>query len=227
MKVIWYGHACFFVELKGKRLLFDPFITGNPVAKDIIDVDNLKVDYILISHGHGDHYLDTERIVRNTNAIVISNNEIVTILEGRGIGKGYPLNTGGKHEFDFGTVRYVYAAHSSVLPDGTFAGTPGGFIISSDEGNFYYAGDTGLTNEMKLTGDYEKIDFAFLPIGGNFTMDADDAVIASDFIKCNKIIGMHYNTWDIIKIDTREAIDKFKNAGKELILFNIGETKEF
>jgi L-ascorbate metabolism protein UlaG (beta-lactamase superfamily) len=226
MKITWFGHACFLVEVKGINLLFDPFISGNPLAKDVVDIDQIKADYILISHGHGDHFLDTERIVKSTNALVIANNEIIGYLGDRGISKGHPFNTGGSYKFDFGTVKFVYAAHSSVMPDGTFAGIPGGFIVHSDEGNFYFAGDTGLTYEMKLIGNYHKIDFALLPIGGNFTMDADDALIASYYIKCNKIIGMHYNTWDIIKIDTQQAIDKFKKAEKELVLFNIGETKE-
>jgi L-ascorbate metabolism protein UlaG (beta-lactamase superfamily) len=122
-------------------------------------------------------------------------------------------------------VRLVNAVHSSVLPDGSFAGAAAGFVIKSEELSFYYAGDTGLTYDMKLIGDYYKVDLAFLPIGDNYTMDIDDAIIASDFIKCRRIIGMHYNTWPIIGIDTKEAVNKFSKAGKELILFNISETK--
>ena len=212
MKVTYLGHSCFLVEIKGKRLLFDPFISGNPLAKDIIEVDKIKTDYVLISHGHGDHCLDAEKIIRDNKAFVISNNEIVGILNERGLKEGHPFNIGGKYTFDFGTLRYVYAAHSSVMPDGTYAGNPGGFVIKSDEGSFYFAGDTGLTNEMKLIGDYYHVDFAFLPIGDNFTMDIDDAIIASDFIKCNRIIGMHYNSWPIISIDTDEALP---NSGKQ------------
>lgn len=226
MKVTYLGHSCFLIEVKGKRLLFDPFISGNPIAKDIVNIDSIRAEYVLISHGHADHMVDAEQILKKNNAIVLSNNEIVTLLEERGIAKGHPFNLGGKHTFDFGSVRYVGAAHSSVLSDGTYAGNPGGFVIKTDEGSFYFAGDTGLTYDMKLIGDYYHVDFALLPLGDNFTMDVDDAIIASDFLKCNKIVGMHYNTWPIISIDTKGAILKFNRAGKELILFEIGETKE-
>ena len=225
MNVTYLGHSCFLIEIKGKRLLFDPFVSGNPLAKDIIDIEKIKTDYILISHGHIDHCLDAERIIKNNNAFLISNNEIVTILKDKGFINSHPFNFGGKHTFDFGTVRYVYANHSSVMPDGTYAGNPGGFVISTEEGSFYFAGDTGLTYEMKLIGDYYHVDFAFLPLGDNYTMDVNDAIIASDFIKCNRIIGMHYNTWPILSIDTTEAVAKFNKANKELILFDINETK--
>ncbi len=226
MKITWFGHACFLIEVKSKLLLFDPFISGNPLAKDIVNIDEIKTDYVLVSHGHGDHMLDTVRIIKNNKAFLISNNEIVGLLGEQGISNSHPFNTGGKFEFDFGVVKYVYSAHSSVFPDGKYAGNPGGFVIKTEEGTFYYAGDTGLSYEMKLIGENMKVDFAFFPIGDNFTMDVEDAIIASDFIKCNKIIGMHYNTWDIIKINNQEAINKFKKAGKELILFNINETKD-
>ena len=225
MKVTYLGHSCFLIEVKGKLLLFDPFISGNPLVQNKINVDSIKTDYVLISHGHGDHFGDSLQIINNNKAVAIANNEIIGLLEKRGITNGHPFNIGGKHAFDFGSVKLVNAIHSSVLPDGTFAGAPAGFLIKSDEVSFYYAGDTGLTYEMKLIGDYNKINFAFLPLGDNYTMDVDDAIIASDFIKCNRIIGMHYNTWPIIGIDTNDAVSKFSKAGKELILFNIGETK--
>jgi len=116
----------------------------------------------------------------------------------------------------------VVAQHSSSLPDGTYGGNPMGFVVESTEGNFYYAGDTALTYEMKLIGDYRQIDFAFLPIGDNFTMGADNAIIACDFIRCNDIIGMHYDTFGFIKIDKNEAVSKFERAGKKLSLMEIG-----
>lgn len=134
------------------------------------------------------------------------------------------MNTGGKYPFEFGNVKFFNAVHSSVMPDGTYGGNPGGFIIQSDEGYFYFAGDTGLTYDMKLIGEFSKIDFAFLPIGNNFTMGVDNAIIAADMIKCEKIIGMHYDTFPHIVIDKKEAIEKFDRAGKELILLNIGES---
>ncbi len=135
------------------------------------------------------------------------------------------MNIGGKWKFNFGNVKCVAAAHSSGLPDGTDGGNPMGFIVESTNTNFYYAGDTALTYDMKLIGNYRKIDFAFLPIGDNFTMGPENAIIAAEFINCTKIIGMHYDTFGFITIDKDLAVKKFANAGNELILFNIGETK--
>ena len=134
------------------------------------------------------------------------------------------MNIGGKVNFEFGSVKCVVAQHSSSMPDGSYGGNPMGFVIESSEGNFYYAGDTALTYDMKLIGDYRTIDFAFLPIGNNFTMGVDNAIIACDFIKCNQIIGMHYDTFGFIMIDQEEAVNKFMMAGKKLILLEIGST---
>ncbi len=225
MKITYYGHSCFGVEVNGKYLLFDPFITPNELAKGI-DSTKIKADYILISHGHEDHIADAVGIAKRTGAKVICAFEIHSWLNNQGVTNTHPMNIGGKCKFDFGNVKCVAAAHSSSLPDGTYGGNAMGFIIESTEGNFYFAGDTALTYDMKLIGDYRTIDFAFLPIGDNFTMGPDNAIIAADFIKCRKIIGMHYDTFAPIKIDKTVAITKFEHAGNELILFNIGEKKE-
>lgn len=224
MNITYYGHSCFGVEVNGKHLLFDPFITPNELAKEI-DATKIKVDYILLSHGHEDHVADAVSIAKRTGAKVICIFEIHTWLNNQGISNTHPMNIGGKWKFDFGNVKCVAAAHSSSLPDGSYAGNAMGFIVESTEGNFYFAGDTALTYDMKLIGDYRTIDFAFLPIGDNFTMGPDNAIIAAEFIKCRKIIGMHYDTFGYIKIDHEKAIKKFEHAGNELILFNIGETK--
>lgn len=223
MKFTYYGHACFAVEIRGKKLLFDPFITPNPLAQNI-DVDRIEADYILITHGHQDHIEDAIRIAKRTGALVISNYEITVWFGKKGITRTHPLNHGGKRKFDFGTVKMVNAVHTSMLPDGENGGDAGGFLIISDEGNFYYAGDTALTLDMQLIPRWAKLDFAVLPIGDNFTMDVDDAIIASDFIQCNRIVGVHYNTFDLIRIDVEEARRKFQEAGKELILPEIGQT---
>ncbi len=224
MKITYYGHSCFGVEVNGKHLLFDPFITPNELAKDI-DLTKIKADYILISHGHEDHVADAVSLAKRTGAKVICAFEIHVWLNNQGISNTHPMNIGGKWKFDFGNVKCVAAAHSSSLPDGTYGGNAMGFIVESTEGNFYFAGDTALTYDMKLIGDYRTIDFAFLPIGDNFTMGPDNAIIASQFIKCRKIIGMHYDTFGYIKIDHEKAVQKFEHAGNELILFKIGETK--
>lgn len=223
MKISYYGHSCFGVEICGKNLLFDPFISPNELAKGI-NVDTVKADYILISHGHEDHIADAVRIAARTQAEVICNYEIFVWLQKKGLNKIHPMNTGGKIKRDFGNIKCVAACHSSSLPDGTYGGNPMGFVIESTEGNFYYAGDTALTMEMKLIGDYRKINFAFLPIGDNFTMGVDNAILASEFIKCNDIIGMHYDTFGYIKIDHAEAVKKFEQAGRKLTLLEIGET---
>jgi L-ascorbate metabolism protein UlaG (beta-lactamase superfamily) len=223
MKLSYYGHSTFLLEIKGLNLLFDPFITPNELAKNI-DVNSIPADYILVSHGHEDHVADAVSIAKRTGATVVSNFEIVSWFEVQGVEKGHPMNHGGSWSFDFGSVKYVSAVHSSVLPDGTYGGNPGGFIISSDEGNVYYAGDTALTYDMKLIGDTANISHAILPIGDNFTMGVDDAVIAAEFVGCNEIIGMHYDTFGYIEINKEEAKGKFSTAGKTLTLLNIGET---
>lgn len=223
MNITYYGHSCFGIDIKGKNILFDPFIKNNPLAKEI-DVNKIKADYILISHGHEDHIEDAESIAKRTKAKVICNYEISKWLEKKGIENIHAMNIGGKVKLDFGNVKCVSAQHSSGLPDGSYGGNPLGFVIESSEGNFYYAGDTALSYDMKLIGDYRKIDFAFLPVGDNYTMGVDNAIIACDFIKCDKIIGMHYDTFEQIKIVKPEATSKFERAGKKLILMEIGET---
>ncbi|REJ80466.1 MAG: metal-dependent hydrolase [Bacteroidetes bacterium] len=225
MIITYYGHSCFQVSTNGKTLLFDPFIRPNPKASHI-DFENIKADYILVSHGHEDHTADLVDLARQTNATIISSYEIHAWLQKKGIIKTHPMNTGGHWMFDFGKVKCVHAVHSSSLPDGTYAGNAMGFLIETPDIHFYYAGDTALHSDMKLIGEFRTIDFAFLPIGNNFTMGIDNAVIASNFIKCEKIIGMHYDTFDMIKIDQEDARKRFDNAGKELLLMNIGETTE-
>ncbi len=223
MNITYYGHSCFGVEIKGKHLLFDPFISPNELAKNV-KVDSVKADYILISHGHEDHVADAVSIAKRTGAKVICNYEIFVWLGKQGVQNVHPMNTGGKTRLDFGNVKCVHAAHSSSLPDGSYGGNPMGFVVESEEGNFYYAGDTALTYDMKLIGDYRSINFAFLPIGDNFTMGVDNAIIATEFINCDDIIGMHYDTFGFIKIDQKEALRKFSSAGRQLTLMEIGQT---
>lgn len=225
MLITYYGHSCFLIEVNGKKLLFDPFIAANPLARHI-DASRITPDYILVSHGHFDHTLDLVEIAQRTGATVIATWEIDLWLQQKGVKNTHPMNIGGHWVFDFGKVKCVRAEHSSSLPDGTYGGNPMGFLLETSAGNFYYAGDTALHLDMKLIGDYKKMDFAFLPIGSNFTMGIDNAVIASDFIRCERIIGMHYDTFDLIRIDKNEAKLKFERTGKELILMGIGETIE-
>lgn len=228
MKISYYGHSCFLVETKGKKILFDPFISPNELAQKAgIKADKIEADYILLSHGHQDHVADAEAIARRTGAKIVSSFEIVSWYGEKGI-EGHPMNHGGHWRFDFGTVKFVNAVHSSVLPDGTYAANPGGFVIWNDEGCFYFAGDTALTMDMKLIPmTCPKLDFAILPIGDNFTMNYKDAVIASDFIECNRIVGCHYDTFGYIVIDHAAAKKAFTDKGKELILLPVGGSQSF
>ncbi len=222
MKITFYGHACLGIEINFKHILVDPFITGNPKAS-AIDIDTLKADYILLTHAHQDHILDVEAIAKRTNAIIVSNFEIVTYYQKLGF-TGHPLNHGGSWKFDFGTLKYVNAIHTSSFPDGSNGGQPGGFLIKHENKSVYIAGDTALTYDMKLIPMQTKLDLAVLPIGDNFTMGMDDAIIASDFLNCTKILGYHYDTFGYIEIDHTEAIKKFREANKDLTLLEIGES---
>jgi L-ascorbate metabolism protein UlaG (beta-lactamase superfamily) len=227
IKVTYYGHSCFGVEIKSKHLLFDPFITYNGLAKDI-DINAIPADYILISHGHQDHLADAPAIAKRTGAKVISSYEVAVWMGKQGIENLVYMNTGGRFSCDFGSVKCVNAIHSSSLPDGTYGANPMGFVIEHEGGAFYYAGDTALTMDMKLIPmTCKKLDFAILPIGDNFTMGAADAVLASDFVECNNVMGVHYDTFPPIKIDHAAAVKLFADRGKTLSLLNIGETKEF
>lgn len=223
MQITYYGHSCFLIEIDGKNILFDPFITPNELAAKI-DINSIRADYILLSHGHQDHMADVETIYKNTKATLVSNFEIVSWFGNKGVEHSHPMNHGGKATFDFGTVRMVNAIHSSSFPDGSYAGNPAGFVVETADKTFYYAGDTALTLDMKLIGEAYDIDFAFMPIGDNFTMDIKDAVKAADFVKTNTIIGMHYDTFPYIKLDKKEAENVAANGKKELKLMDIGET---
>jgi len=220
MKITYLGHASFSIEAHGKTLIVDPFIKDNELAKNI-DINKLEADYIILTHAHGDHISDVETIAKNTGAKVISNYEIVNYFGEKGI-DGHPMNHGGTWKFDFGKLHMVNAVHSSSFPDGSYGGNPAGFVLETAHHKVYIAGDTALTFDMKLIpqviGD---LDLAILPIGDNFTM-GKSAVVASDFIKCKRIIGCHYDTFGYIKIDHKKAISKFAKSNKELILLKIG-----
>ncbi|MBX3238972.1 MAG: metal-dependent hydrolase [Chitinophagaceae bacterium] len=222
MKLTYYGHSCFAVEIKGKNILFDPFITYNELAKNV-DVNTIEADYIFLSHGHEDHIADCISVATRTGAKVVCSFEIHTWLNNKGISNTHPMNTGGKWHFDFGTVKCVTAHHSSGLPDGSYGGNPMGFVFTSGEGNFYYSGDTALSFDMQLIPAYAPVDFAVLPIGDNFTMDAGDAATAAKFVDCQKVLGVHYDTFGYIKIDHQQAKDLFAQQGITLWLLNPGE----
>ncbi len=226
MKIKYLGHSCFQVSTAGKTLIIDPFISANEQASHI-DLKSLQADYVLLSHGHQDHILDAEAICKNTGAKIISNYEIVMWYKEKGI-EGHPMNPGGNWDFDFGRVKLVNAIHSSSFPDGSYAGNPVGFVISNKEATFYFSGDTALTMDMQLIPKTsQKLDFAILCLGDNFTMDYKDALIASDFIECNKIIACHYDTFGWIEVNKAEIISAFEAENKEIIFMDISEEQKF
>jgi L-ascorbate metabolism protein UlaG (beta-lactamase superfamily) len=198
-KVTWLGHAAFAMEIDGYRVLLDPFLTGNPAAST--DAASLEADFILVSHGHGDHVGDTIDIAKRTGAMVISNNEIRGWLDGQGVENVHGQHLGGGYHHPFGYVKLTIAHHGSGLPDGNYGGNPAGFLITNKSGEtVYFACDTGLFNEMALYGE-EGIDLAFLPIGDNFTMGPDDALRAVKMLKPKVVVPVHYNTWPVIEQD--------------------------
>jgi L-ascorbate metabolism protein UlaG (beta-lactamase superfamily) len=220
MKITFYGHASLGVQIKDINILVDPFISPNEKASHI-NINELKADYILITHAHQDHIADVEAIAKRTGAVVISNFEIVNHFGKLNI-EGHPMNHGGTWEFEFGKVKYVNAIHTSSFPDGSYGGQPGGFVIEGEHKNIYIAGDTALTYDMKLIPLQTKLDLAILPIGDNFTMGIDDAIIASDFVACDKVLGYHFDTFGYIEINHEEAKRKFFEKDKDLMLLKIG-----
>jgi L-ascorbate metabolism protein UlaG (beta-lactamase superfamily) len=219
--VTYFGHSCFLVETMGVKILFDPFISPNDLAKEI-NLDSISCDYIFISHGHFDHIADLEYLAKKTQAKVVGSWELTNWLANKGLKNSHPMNIGGSWDFGFGTVKMVIASHSNSFPDNTYGGLAAGYIFNNDEICFYYAGDTALTMDMKLIADEFLLDFAFLPIGNNFTMNTKDAARAAKFINCKTIIGMHYDTFGYIKLNHLEAKDEFEKEGLMLKLLKIG-----
>jgi len=209
MKITFYGHASLGIQIDDINILVDPYISANPNASHI-DINTIKADYILVTHAH---------------AVIVSNFEIVNYFGQLGL-EGHPMNHGGNWEFDFGKVKYVNAIHTSSFPDGTYGGQPGGFVIESEHKNIYIAGDTALTFDMKLIPLQTKLDLAILPIGDNFTMGVDDAILASDFVACDKVLGYHFDTFGYIEIDHEVAKRKFFDKNKDLMLLGIGDNIE-
>jgi L-ascorbate metabolism protein UlaG (beta-lactamase superfamily) len=221
MKITYLGHASLQIEAHGKTLIVDPYISANPLAKDI-DIDNLEADYILITHAHGDHILDVEAIAKNTGATLISNFEIISYYVKKGF-KGHSMNTGGSWQFDFGMIHMVNALHSSSFPDGSDGGNPIGFVLETEHHRVYIAGDTALTYDMKLIPEMiGNLDLAVLPVGDNFTMGYKSAERAADFLHCKKVLGYHFDTFGYIEIDHLKAVEYFALHHKELYLLPVG-----
>lgn len=225
MKLTCFGHSCFLVESGGRKLLFDPFITPNPLAANV-DLSRIEADLILLSHGHVDHLADAVELAEQTGAPVIANWEVCEWLGRKGLKNLLAMNHGGMKRLDFASVKMTSAIHSSTMPDGSAGGNPAGYVVGMPEGTFYYSGDTALTMDMKLIPEEFSIRFAILPIGDNFTMGASDAVRAANFVDTKIVVGVHYNTFPPIEICKEDAIGTFEKAGLTLLLPAIGETIE-
>jgi L-ascorbate metabolism protein UlaG (beta-lactamase superfamily) len=223
MRYTYFGHSCFLVETGGCRLLFDPFITPNPLAASI-DVKSIEADVILISHGHFDHVADAVALANQTGAQVIASWEIADWLGKQGIKNTLPMNHGGSVKIPCGHAKMVNAVHSSSLPDGSNGGNPAGFVVESAEGAFYYAGDTALTQDMKQIAEEFDLRFAILPIGDTFTMGAADAAKAAKLCGASMTIGVHFNTFPPIEINREAAMETFQKSHQRLLLPAIGET---
>lgn len=227
MKLTFYGHSCFLLETGTHRLIIDPFLTGNPKAP--LAADKVKCDFILVSHGHGDHLGDAVALAQRNNATVIANYEIATYCAKQGA-KSHGMHLGGAHQFSFGRVKLTIAHHGSSLQteDGfLYLGNPAGFLITANGKTLYHAGDTGLFMDMQLIGQMNNLDLALLPIGDNFTMGVDDAVKAVEFLKPRLAIPMHYNTWDLIAADANDFSHKVQAHGFAAHVLAPGESFEF
>ena len=224
MKATYYGHSTVELDLDGINVLFDPFITPNSLAKHI-KVDEIQPAYIFLSHCHEDHVADMAAIQKKSNAEVVAIVETAAWVEKQGVAseKVIAMNFGGTVQTSFGTAKMVYALHTNGTPEGEYAGVPAGYLLKSNGKAIYFAGDTALTLEMQLLAD-QNLDWAFLPIGGFYTMDIEDAIKAAKMINCSNIIGIHYNTFPPIQIEEDEAIRKFKEAGVNLHLLPVGES---
>ena len=224
VKLTWYSHACFLIDTGDEKLLTDPFLTGNPMAP--VTADSVVADYILVSHGHGDHVGDTVAIAQRTGATVIANFEIQNWLAGQGVDNAHPQHIGGGFDYPWGRVKLTIAQHGSALPDGSYGGNACGFLFYIQDKKIYHACDTGLFYDMKLIVE-EGIDLDILPIGDNFTMGPVDALRAVKLIEPARVVPIHYNTFDIIKQDPDDWAEKVRGETKTAVtVMKPGDTIE-
>ncbi|AFG34841.1 putative Zn-dependent hydrolase of beta-lactamase fold protein [Fervidobacterium pennivorans DSM 9078] len=225
MKITFLGHAAVLIETGEHNIIIDPFLEGNPQFPKNFVLP--KIDYILVSHGHGDHLGDTEKIAKKDGSTVITNYELSNFLAKKGI-KVHPMHIGGSFVFPFGKLKLFPALHGSSIIEGEqiiYGGNPCGFVLEHKGKRIYHAGDTGLTMEMELLSD-KHIDLAFIPIGGNFVMDIENGFEAVRMFKPKKVVPMHYNTWDIIKADAELFRKKIEELGVECLIMKPGESIE-
>jgi len=227
MKLTYYGHSAFLLKTGDTEILVDPFISGNPLAKGVVSADQLKPDYILLTHAHGDHWGDTAEIAKRSNALVVANFEITQYLARKhGYDHTLGMNSGGSWDFDWGRLTVTYARHSSSFPDGTYGGNPNGFLIHAEGKIVYDLGDTEPFAEMAWIGDSYAIDLALMPIGDCFTMCPDTSIRAADMLHPGLTVPIHYNTFPAIEVDAPKWVDLMGDSGHNAVIVRPGESLE-
>jgi L-ascorbate metabolism protein UlaG (beta-lactamase superfamily) len=228
MKITYHGHSCIQVSKNGKSIIIDPFLTGNSLA--VAKAEEIEVQYVLLTHAHGDHLSDALTIAKRNNATVIATHELATYMGWQGV-NAHGMNLGGAYEFDFGTVKMTPAFHSSgiVLEEEKqiiYAGMPGGFLVTMGGKTLYHLGDTGLFSDLKLIGERNDIDIAFVPIGDNYTMGPEDGLQAAEWVGAKLTVPVHYDTFPVIKQDANAFIDKLEEKGLKGRVMKAGEEVE-
>lgn len=225
LKATFYGHSCVFITDGKSKIIIDPFLTGNPQAP--VKAEDIDVDYILATHGHGDHLGDSVEISKRTGATIIAPNELAVWVTAKGA-LAHNMHIGGAYNFEFGRVKLTIAHHGSAAGESglEYTGNPCGFLITMDGKTIYHTGDTGLFYDMKLIGEMNKIDLMFLPIGDNFTMGVDDAVKAVEFVKPKIAVPMHYDTWDIIHVEPQEFKKKLDGSSTRVEILKPNQSIE-
>lgn len=227
MKITYHGQSCFLIEHDAHRVIIDPFLSGNPNAH--IQPSEVQVEAVLLTHGHSDHVLDAEPIARANEATIIAPYEVAMFYGQKGL-KIHPMNLGGAFEFPFGKVKYTIAFHGSSIEteNGTvYGGMPSGILLTMGGKTIYHAGDTALFGDMKIIGELNQIDVALLPIGDNFTMGPEDAVIAAEWLRAKHVIPMHYNTFDLIRQDGQAFVRDLEKKGMSGTALESGQSYQF